>query len=82
VLVPGGAVEVARWVCQALAAAHAQGLVHRDIKPANVLVSQTGLVKVADFGIATAAGTPTLTAVRRCWAWPPTCHLSRLRAGR
>jgi hypothetical protein len=61
VLAPGQAVEVARWVCQALAAAHAQGLVHRDIKPANVLVSQTGLVKVADFGIATAAGTPTLT---------------------
>jgi Protein kinase domain len=61
VLEPRRAAEVGRQVCQALAAAHAQGLVHRDIKPANVLVSYDGLVKVADFGIATAAAMPTLT---------------------
>jgi hypothetical protein len=61
VLAPRRAAEVGRWVCEALGAAHAGGLVHRDIKPANVLVSRDGLVKVADFGIAKAAATSTLT---------------------
>lgn len=51
-LPPSQAVEVVAHVCDALAAAHATGLVHRDVKPENVLIARTGAVKVADFGIA------------------------------
>jgi eukaryotic-like serine/threonine-protein kinase len=61
VLEPRRAAEVGRQVCQALAAAHATGLVHRDITPGNVLVDPAGLVKVADFGIAKLAAATTMT---------------------
>jgi serine/threonine protein kinase len=61
VLEPRRAAEVGCQVCQALAAAHAGGLVHRDITPGNVLVDQEGLVKVADFGIAKLTAATTMT---------------------
>lgn len=55
-LAPADAVDVVGQVAQALAAAHAEGLVHRDVKPSNVLVGPTGFAYLVDFGIARAAG--------------------------
>jgi serine/threonine-protein kinase len=48
--------DIALEVASALGFAHENGVVHRDIKPGNILISNSGQVKVADFGIARALG--------------------------
>jgi eukaryotic-like serine/threonine-protein kinase len=75
--VPGGSLEdriraegaqpparALAWLEQAataLDAAHRHGIVHRDVKPANLLLNDRGEVRVADFGIASAAGLDSMT---------------------
>ncbi|MDZ4658497.1 MAG: serine/threonine-protein kinase [Bythopirellula sp.] len=46
------AAEVTAQVCHALAHAHERGCVHRDLKPANLYLSENGLVKLGDLGLA------------------------------
>jgi serine/threonine-protein kinase len=55
------AAAVALQIAEALRAAHERGVIHRDIKPHNILITESGDVKVTDFGIARAASSSTMT---------------------
>ncbi|MEV1002864.1 protein kinase [Nonomuraea sp. NPDC050202] len=52
-LSPADARDVGVRIADALAAAHAQGVLHRDVKPANILLNRYGQVALSDFGLAT-----------------------------
>jgi len=60
---PRRALEITAEICGALEFSHRHGIIHRDIKPGNVMLTQTGQVKVMDFGIARAlaSGAATMT---------------------
>ncbi len=60
-LAPPQAVHICLQILDALSHAHRAGVVHRDLKPANVMVTETGVAKVMDFGIARVLGTEHFT---------------------
>ena len=56
------AVNIAMQIASALEMAHKRGIVHRDIKPHNIIITEDGIAKVTDFGIAKAVSNSTITA--------------------
>ena len=55
------AVDIAVQISEGLANAHGKEIVHRDLKPANVMLTEAGMVKILDFGLAKLRGQTKLT---------------------
>jgi serine/threonine-protein kinase len=61
---PAEGLDVIYQVAEGMSAAHKQEVIHRDLKPSNVLISEAGLVKVVDFGIASASSNSDSTLTK------------------
>jgi hypothetical protein len=72
-LAPETALAIVPQICDALQYAHDRGIVHRDIKPENILLTQTGTIKIADFGLA-----KIMSPSPPSDHWPPTTDHSTL----
>ena len=74
---------IARQIAEALQAAHEHRIVHRDLKPANIKIREDGTVKVLDFGLAKAIGSPEagVLASAALLTQSPTISLAATQAG-
>ncbi len=58
---PGEALDIAIQIAEGLAGAHEHGITHRDLKPANIMITNDGVAKIVDFGLAKLSGQTVLT---------------------
>jgi len=61
---PKEALDILLQVANGMAAAHNQDVIHRDLKPSNILMNKDGLVKIVDFGIASASSNTDSTLTK------------------
>ncbi len=64
------AISFMKQMLSGLAEAHSQGVVHRDLKPQNIMVDESGVLRIMDFGIARTADTATLTGTGEMMGTP------------
>jgi tRNA A-37 threonylcarbamoyl transferase component Bud32 len=73
--------DVLSPLCSAIAYAHSQGVIHRDLKPENIMVTESGVLKVTDFGLARSGEADRITATGAALGTPAYMPPEQIQGG-